>query len=172
MSNSNHLITSKGKVGERGEAYVIAQFSLFLFVAIGDVPFFGDTFFSILGPSLIIVGLYLVYKSAADLGKNLSPWPVPAQSSERGSLINGGIYTKIRHPMYSGVLCGMVGLSIITDSAVRLLLTIALYFVLDAKSDFEETKLAEAYPGDYEEYQSNVQGKFLPPNITDLFNSS
>ena len=74
--------------------------------------------------------------------------------------------------MYSGVLFGMVGLSIITDSAVRLLLTIALYFVLDAKSDFEETKLAEVYPGDYEEYQSNVQGKFLPPNITDLFNSS
>ena len=67
--------------------------------------------------------------------------------------------------MYSGVLFGMVGLSIITDSAVRLLLTIALYFVLDAKSDFEETKLAEVYPGD----QSNVHGKFLPHNISDLF---
>ena len=123
-----------------------------------------------LGPSLILAGLFSVYRSAADLKNNLSPWPVPADpNSGRGSLIDEGIYSYIRHPMYSGVLFGMIGLSLITDSVMRLLLTGALYFVLDAKSDYEETKLIQTYGVSYEDYQRKVQGKFLPPSINNIF---
>ena len=123
----------KGKFGERGEQYVIAQFGLLLLIAIGSVPFVGGALAFFLGPSLILAGLFSVYRSAADLQNNLSPWPVPSDpNSGRGSLIDEGIYSYIRHPMYSGVLFGMIGLSLITDSVMRLLLTGALYFVLDA----------------------------------------
>lgn len=153
------MMPSKGSVGERGENYVIAQFSLFLFIAIGTVPFIGDALVDLLGPSLILAGLYLVYRSAADLGDNLSPWPVPPK---KGGLVDGGIYSYIRHPMYSGALLGMTGLSLITDSVTRLLLTIALYFVLDAKSEFEESKLIEIYGSSYEDYRSEVKEKFFP----------
>lgn len=141
---------------------MIAQFSLYLFIAIGTVPIIGDPLITLIGPAMILAGLYLVYSSVADLGNNLSPWPVPAQSG-KSSLISEGIYSYIRHPMYAGVLLGMVGLSLLTDSVSRFLLTFALYFVLDAKSDFEESKLLESYGSDYEEYQSKVQGKFIPP---------
>jgi protein-S-isoprenylcysteine O-methyltransferase Ste14 len=152
-----------GKFGERGEQYVIAQFSLFLFIAIGNVPFIGDTITTFLAPLLIISGLFAVYKSAADLRDNLSPWPVPTDpESGRGSLVNTGIYAYVRHPMYTGVLLGMAGLSIITDSVARMVLTCALYYVLDVKSDYEEEKLGEIYGEEYRKYQQDVKGKFFP----------
>lgn len=159
-----------GKFGERGEQYVILQFGLFLFIAIGNVPIIGDTLFTLLGPLLILTGLVAVYKAAADLKDNLSPWPVPTDpESGRGSLVNSGIYSYVRYPMYTGVLLGMAGLSVITDSVIRLLLTCTLYYVLDIKSDYEEQKLAETYGGDYEKYKQDVTEKFFPADLTKVF---
>ena len=132
----------------------------------GGIPFVGDGVISALGLLMILGGLLLVYKSASDLSNNLSPWPMP---SSKGYLINGGIYKSIRHPMYAGLLLGMTGLSLMTDSIVRLLLTTILYFVLDAKSDYEEEKLREAYP-EYEDYALIVQGKFLPQDVKKVHN--
>ena len=132
----------------------------------GGLPFLGDTFIHILGLLMILSGLAIVYRTSIDLDINLTPWPVPVQ---RGSLIsNGTIFQYLRHPMYAGLLFGMVGLSILTDSVVRLVLTAVLYFILDAKSDFEEAKLIETYQEDYKEYQQKVKGKFFPNNINDL----
>ena len=122
-----------------------------------------------LGPLFILAGLFVVYRAAADLKDNLSPWPVPAESG-RGSLINGGIYSSMRHPMYSGLLLGMTGLSLATDSITRLVLTCGLYFVLDAKSDYEESKLIERYGNEYKDYQVEVKGKLIPSGIKELFN--
>lgn len=159
----------EGKIGERGEQYVIAQFSLFLFIAIGNIPF-GDTIFTVIGPLLILAGLFVVYKSAADLKDNLSPWPVPTDpESGRGSLVNSGIYSYVRHPMYTGVLLGMAGLSVTTDSVMRLLLTCGLYYVLDVKSDYEEERLNETYGIEYDKYKQQVQGKFFPADLKRLF---
>mmetsp|Transcript_37273 Transcript_37273/g.78607 ORF Transcript_37273/g.78607 Transcript_37273/m.78607 type:complete len:258 (+) Transcript_37273:207-980(+) len=160
----------EGKMGERGELYVIAQFGLLLLIAIGSVPIIGDALEYLIGPSLIFIGLFLVYKGAADLQDNLSPWPIPADpKSGRGSLINQGIYSQIRHPMYTGLIVGMTGLSLVTDSVSRMLLTCLLYFVLDAKSEYEETELIRAYGASYKEYRREVPGKFLPSSINDLF---
>ena len=152
-----------GDAGERGEAYVVAQFSLLSCIALGTVPFVGDALSFTLGPGLVGVGLVVVYKAAVDLGTNLSPWPTPADpNTGRGSLVDTGIYSLLRHPMYSGLIFGMAGLSVATDSALRMLLTVALYLVLDAKSDFEETKLIETYGDDYRAYMEKVQDKIIP----------
>lgn len=45
---------------------------------------------------MILSGLVIVYKTAADLDINRTPWPVPVQ---RGSLISHGIFQYMRHPM-------------------------------------------------------------------------
>lgn len=160
-----------GEFGQRGEQYVIAQFSLFLFIAIGNIPFIGDIVNPIIGPALVLVGFIAVYKASADLDGNLSPWPVPTKAATgKGSLIDTGIYSYVRHPMYTGVLFGMCGLSVITDSVIRMLLTVALYFVLDLKSDYEETKLIEVFGEEYENYRAKVKGKFFPANIANILN--
>ena len=132
------------------------------------MPFLGDTFIHTTGLLIILSGLVIVYKTAADLDINLTPWPVPVQ---RGTLVTDGIFQYMRHPMYTGLLLGMVGLSIFTDSVVRLLLMAVLYFILDAKSDFEEEKLVETYQEDYKEYQLKVRSKFFPNNTNNLLKS-
>ena len=157
-----------GKIGERGEFCVIAQFGLLLFIALGDVaPFVQSLSVSFVGPILMLTGLILVYKAATDLGDNISPWPVLTDpTSGRGSLTDAGIYANIRHPMYSGLIAGMVGFSLTTESVVRLVLTLALYLVLDAKSNYEEMKLLEAYGSQYEEYKKKVQDTFFPSDFS------
>ena len=62
----------------------------------------------------------------------------------------------------------MVGLSILTDSVIRLLLTAVLFLILDIKSNFEEAKLIETYQEEYKEYQQKVRSKFFSANINDL----
>jgi len=172
-ASADTFLSSPLQVDGRGEKYVLAQFSLLFCIAIGTIPLIGDILTSFLGPSFIVTGLVLVYKSAADLKDNLSPWPVATDpKSGRGSLISDGIYSYVRHPMYSGLLFGMIGLSIFTDSTFRLMLTFLLYVVLDAKSDFEEASLEKTYGSEYAEYRENVQSKFFPLDIKSMFISN
>merc|ERR1719491_2218759 len=102
-----------GDFGARGEIFVVAQVVTLIFIAFGTVLFLPAL---VLGCLFIVLGLYVVYKSAADLNDNLSPWPVPVDPNGKGSLIKEGIYGQVRHPMYGGLLLGMGGLSLATES--------------------------------------------------------
>ena len=148
-----------GNAGERGEVFVAAQFGTLFLIATGAIPFDGIILEPI-GALMMLVGLAVVYKSAADLQDNLSPWPVPS-----GTLVKTGAYRFVRHPMYSGLLLGMAGLSIFTHSFERLLLTGILYCVLDAKSNFEEISLTTAFGGEFEEYKLAVPAKLIPNSL-------
>ena len=55
--------------------------------------------------------------------------------------------------MYTAVMTVMLGLSVVTNSADRLLLTAFLYYVLEVKSDKEEIFLTESYGSEYTDYQ-------------------
>ena len=44
-----------------------------------------------------------------------------------------GAYAYVRHPMYAGLLLAGIGFSVIDPTAVRLIGSLALLFVLDAK---------------------------------------
>lgn len=151
-----------GDVGERGELYFFAQAALILCVLGGGIPFIGDFLMLLLGPGLLVLGLGVVVVSVTDLGTSLSPWPKPSGEGLR----TDGLYSKLRHPMYAGALAACAGLSIVTGSASRLLLTALLLYVLEVKSDFEEAQLREAYP-EYAEYASRVKNKFFPQEVLD-----
>jgi protein-S-isoprenylcysteine O-methyltransferase Ste14 len=152
-----------GQFGERGEAYFAAQAVVMLCVVLGGIPLVGDFLMLLLGPGLLLAGLGVAVISVKDLGSSLSPWPKPAST---GELKTDGLYAYVRHPMYAGALAACAGLSIVTGSATRLLLTAVLLYVLDVKSDYEEAQLIEAYPG-YKSYQAEVTNKFFPQAILD-----
>jgi len=55
-----------------------------------------------------VAGLWLFYRSHADLGTN---WSITLQVREQHRLITHGVYRRIRHPMYAALLlysCGQV----------------------------------------------------------------
>ena len=81
-------------------------------------------------------GFVVALASLGDLGSDsLSPFPAPP----RGAILKtDGIYARMRHPLYTGLIMIMAGLSIATNNADRLLLTAVLWYLLEIKSDKEE----------------------------------
>jgi protein-S-isoprenylcysteine O-methyltransferase Ste14 len=149
-----------GSLGERGEAWTAGALLLVISLLAGSlpVPYLSQIFTALGGPGLMVAGGALVLSSLNDLGsKNLTPFLTPVSS---GSLITDGIYSKIRHPIYSGLICLCAGFSIVTESAPRLILTAVLVFLLHVKADKEEEKLIDKFP-EYAAYRATT-GKFYP----------
>ena len=143
----NNLISTEN-IGKRGELYTVGQFALIGAVLFGGIPVVGDLLFLLLGPATMVGGLGLTIASVGNMGNALSPWPTPAKG---GKLVTTGLYEKMRHPMYTGLICTLLGYSILLSSAPRLILTGLLWAFLNAKADEEEKYLKEAYP-EYEAY--------------------
>ncbi|MDA1232065.1 MAG: protein-S-isoprenylcysteine O-methyltransferase [Planctomycetota bacterium] len=53
-----------------------------------------------LGLGIMVVGLWLFYRSHTDLGTN---WSVTLKVRENHTLVTSGVYSAIRHPMYSSM---------------------------------------------------------------------
>ena len=58
------------------------------------------------GVLCLVGGLWLFYRSHADLGTN---WSITLQVREQHRLITRGVYRRIRHPMYAALLLYAVG---------------------------------------------------------------
>ena len=145
-------------IGTRGEAYFFVQAALVVAIVFGGLPGVSPVLGFLAGPGLLILGLVVLIITALNLGPSITPWPTPNGQG----LVQDGPYGVVRHPMYLGLVATMTGFSVTTHSNPRLLLTGLLILVMDVKSDFEEEELKKAYPGEYEEYQTNVTDKFVP----------
>ena len=53
------------------------------------------------GAALAVLGLWLFWRSHADLGRN---WSVTLQVRDEHTLITDGVYSRVRHPMYTSLL--------------------------------------------------------------------
>src|SRR5262249_38284316 len=55
---------------------------------------------------LLALGLWLFYRSHADLGTN---WSITLEVREKHQLITEGVYRQVRHPMYTAILLYSLG---------------------------------------------------------------
>lgn len=62
--------------------------------------FEAPTWLPAIGLLILVPGLWLFWRSHADLGRN---WSVTTELREEHSLITNGVYQHIRHPMYSAI---------------------------------------------------------------------
>ena len=147
--------------GERGEWYVVLQAGLFLLVALGPrsapgLPAWlppGSPLGAWAGAALLSVGLALVIAGVVRLGRGLTALPYP---KDDGTLIVGGAYAFVRHPMYSGGIFAAVGWALWVHGALTLCYAAALFVFFDVKSRREERWLAE-----YAGYRGRVR-KLIP----------
>ena len=72
--------------------------------AFAEYPLSPFTF--ITGCLCLVLGLWLFYRSHADLGTN---WSITLEVRENHQLISHGVYQRIRHPMYSALLIYSAG---------------------------------------------------------------
>ena len=109
------------------------------------------------GIALMLVGASVALAGAMALGRNLTPFPKPADSAQ---LVRHGIYAVIRHPLYTSVIAVAIGWALVWQSWPALLVAAMLIPFFHAKAHHEERWLREKFP-EYAEYEKRVR-RFIP----------
>lgn len=150
----------------RGEWYVVAQAVLFAAVvvapmldgrAVGQGDLLSDVNV-IAGGALVVVGLACLVLGSVGLGRrNLSPFPRPREGS---SLVETGIFSVVRHPIYTGLSLCAFGWSLASHSIAAFIAAVVLLVFFDFKARREERWLEATFSG-YAAYKARVK-KLIP----------
>ncbi|MBY8980744.1 MAG: isoprenylcysteine carboxylmethyltransferase family protein [Candidatus Lokiarchaeota archaeon] len=76
-------------------------------------------------------------------------------------LIDTGLYSHVRHPLYTGAIIMIIGLPIALGSWLSLIPAIIGAVAIIIRIKFEENMLIEGMDG-YEEYRTRVKYKIVP----------
>ena len=115
---------------------------------------------SLLTIIFILLSAALMFWAIIAMQKSkLSILPEP---SANATLITKGPYRFIRHPMYTAILLGSLGLLINQFTWLRLAIVISLAIVLLIKLNLEEKMLSQKFDA-YKEYMKHT--KRIVPNI-------
>jgi protein-S-isoprenylcysteine O-methyltransferase Ste14 len=112
-----------------------------------------------LGFALFLAGLALAVWARLYIGRN---WGTPMSQKTDSELVTTGPYRRVRHPIYTGILLGMVGTALATT--LWGLIVVGLLAVFFAYSAFtEERNLAATFPDAYPAYKAAT--KMLIPFV-------
>ncbi len=109
----------------------------------------------ILGIVFIIPGAWLGIKGVTEIGLKESETHRPEK------VITTGLYSRMRHPQYTGAMLSHIGITFLLSSFYSLLVTplvIIINYILCWK---EEKELVREFGEDYEKYQKSVP-MFIP----------
>ena len=150
---------NEGELSTRGEAWSVSQAVLLLLVVFAPAQPVAPAVEAVVGLAAIATAVALSSTAVSDLTiVNLTPWPKPVEKNELKTV---GVYSLCRHPMYTSLITGSFGLSLVTLSFERLLLTIALFMLLSFKAGREEQWLDKKHGEAYRAYASSVP-QFFP----------
>lgn len=107
---------------------------------------------------IALVGVLYFFSALFNLGKSLTPNPIPKKSSE---LVTTGLYSLSRHPIYTALIVSAFGWTGFWFSWISALGLIALTIILRRKASFEENLLLQRYGHAYEAYTQTVN-RFIP----------
>ncbi|MCU0495982.1 MAG: isoprenylcysteine carboxylmethyltransferase family protein [Anaerolineae bacterium] len=147
----------------RSQAYVSAQFALFAAIPIAAIvfPLGTSVLMRGIGVVLILIGVGVVMLAIGEHQRmnRQNPKVLPDPNVSAG-LVETGVYRRVRHPIYSGVLVSVLGVALLHGHPVLFVIWIALIGVLNAKAAYEESLLQATYPT-YSDYMART-GRFLP----------
>lgn len=110
------------------------------------------------GLGLTALGALLAIAGLVTLGENLSPFPAPRADA---TLVARGVYCRVRHPIYGGLILGSAGMAIADGNPIVLGLTVLLTVLFWFKAGHEERRLVKRFP-EYRTYRSRVRHRLLP----------
>ena len=145
----------------RGYFYVAVQFLLIalLFTAPRQAEPYGaiSDLIGIVGVAVIALGAVILVTSFVRLGRSLTANPVP---KDNGVLVTSGLYGRVRHPIYFGLLVLAFGVVLDAGWWPQIVIALMLYFLLNIKAQFEEDLLRKKYP-EYKAYAQKTP-RFFP----------
>jgi protein-S-isoprenylcysteine O-methyltransferase Ste14 len=112
-----------------------------------------------IGTVIFAVGIALAVWARVHLGRN---WGMPMTQKAEPELVTSGPYRLVRHPIYTGLLAGLLGTALVTN-LIGLILVAILggYFYYSAS--VEERNLTATFPTAYPAYRAST--KMLIPFV-------
>jgi protein-S-isoprenylcysteine O-methyltransferase Ste14 len=113
----------------------------------------------VLGTVTFACGIGLAVWARIYLGRN---WGMPMTQKDEPELVTAGPYRLVRHPIYSGILLGLLGTALATNIYWLLAVAVAgAYFIYSAR--VEERMLTDTFPAAYPSYRMHT--KMLIPFV-------
>lgn len=150
----------KGDFVQRGGLWVLGQSALLCAVIAGGILCrnqWQNLAATLCGGLLLVIAAGCGVAGRVSLGRNLTPFPRPSTGTR---LVQTGIYSLIRHPLYTAVFCGSVGWGLVWRSWPALLAAGTVAVLFDAKARREERWLRQKFP-EYAGYEQRVR-RFVP----------
>ncbi|MEL7231917.1 MAG: protein-S-isoprenylcysteine O-methyltransferase [Pseudomonadota bacterium] len=108
---------------------------------------------------LLVGGLFLFYRSHADLGRN---WSVTTEIREDHTLVTEGVYQRIRHPMYSAIWLFFIAQPLLVQNWIAGLSGIVAFGLMYfARIRYEEQMMHDQFGADYKAYVART-GRVFP----------
>ena len=111
-----------------------------------------------LGISITALGMAISIAARVSLGTN---WSGTVTLKDDHELIRKGLYRRIRHPIYTGILIGVLGTGMIYGQLRGLLCFVILYLTFYFKAKREESFLHQEFGPNFVEHQRQT-GMFWP----------
>jgi protein-S-isoprenylcysteine O-methyltransferase Ste14 len=156
-------VTRIPALGPKGEGWVALQVACFGLLGAAvttsppdpteDLAMAGTR--QLLGYMVGIIAAAFLGSGIAELRRARAFTAVPRPRVE-AQLVERGPYRLVRHPIYTGLILGALGLAVITPWAGTFIATGLLAVVLDLKRRREEVWLAERYAG-YAAYRERTK---------------
>ena len=89
----------------------------------------------VFGVTLISLGSGVLLVSFVSLGNSLTALAIP---KDNGTLVTHGIYSRVRHPIYFGLLVMSLGVMLDAGYWPQIIVVMLLDVLLGKKADFEE----------------------------------
>jgi protein-S-isoprenylcysteine O-methyltransferase Ste14 len=145
------------KSSVKGYGYVVLQFFILALIFFSRAAKKAPVGTLFLGEVLLLLGLVILVIAGITLRSALTAVPEPKAEAP---LVTTGIYKRVRHPMYLGLILIAMGISTIRWSAFAAYETVILIFLLISKYRYEDGLLLAKWP-EAISYQVRV-GALLP----------
>ena len=114
---------------------------------------------SIAGIVILAIGLWLFWRSHVDLGRN---WSVTLKVREDHNLTTGGVYTHLRHPMYSAIYLVYIAQALLLHNWIAGLAGLVFFTIMFlVRVPREEAMMREQFGEAYEEF-CRERGRLVP----------
>jgi len=110
---------------------------------------------SLIGTALVILlmssAITLFAASSSALGRN---WSIVARTRSDHELVRSGPYAYVRHPIYLGLLCFLLGLAAALGHWLQLVFAVPIYLVGTLiRTRIEETLLEQSFGDSFRDYR-------------------
>ncbi len=121
---------------------------------LSPITWMNSSMLMIIGIVLLVLALIWVLVAQLQMGDS---WRIGIDEKSKSALVQHGLFSVSRNPIFLGMLVMLVGLLLILPTAATLTVSALGFVLIHVQVQLEEDFLAEKYGEDYRKYQMSVR---------------